>query len=108
MLSKASRSLRPIALGSRSGWYIVIPIRDVRVRERFDLVVTLFECFLRRAATCLRIFVIPRRIACAPNQLAADCRVPFARPVAFAVVPDTRRLPRRYPTSVGPKRAHPM
>jgi hypothetical protein len=52
-------SLRPIVLDSRSGWYIVIPIRDVRVRTRFDLVATLFECFLRRVATCLGNFVLP-------------------------------------------------
>jgi hypothetical protein len=48
-----------MALGLRSGWYIVIPIRDVRVRARFDLVATPFECFLRRAATCLGNFVVP-------------------------------------------------
>ena len=58
-MSKASSSLRPLALGLRSGWYIVIPIRDVRVRARFDFVAALFECFLRRVATCLGNFVVP-------------------------------------------------
>jgi hypothetical protein len=58
MLSKLSNSLRPMALGLKSGWYIVIPIRDVRVRARFDLVATLFECFLSRVATCLGNFVV--------------------------------------------------
>jgi hypothetical protein len=43
----------------RSGWYIVVPIRDVRVRARFDLVATLFECFLRRVASSLGNFVVP-------------------------------------------------
>ena len=59
VLSKVCNSLRPIALGLRSGWYIVIPIRDVRVRARFDLLATLFECVLRRVATRLGNFVIP-------------------------------------------------
>jgi hypothetical protein len=58
MLSRASRSLRPLALGLRSGWYIVIPIRDVRVRARFDLVATPFEFFLRPVETCLGNFVV--------------------------------------------------
>jgi hypothetical protein len=58
MLSRLSNSLRPVALGLRSGWYIVIPIRDVRVRARFDFVATLFECFLSRVATCLGNFVV--------------------------------------------------
>jgi hypothetical protein len=43
----------------RSGWYIVIPINDVRVRTRFDLVATLFERFLPFVATCLGNFVVP-------------------------------------------------
>ena len=47
-----------VALGLRSGWYIVIPIRDVRIRARFDLGPTLFACFLRRFATCLGNFVM--------------------------------------------------
>jgi hypothetical protein len=42
-----------------------------------------------------RHFRRPRRFACAPNQLAVYCRVPFAQPVAFDVVPGTRRRPRR-------------
>jgi hypothetical protein len=37
---------------------MVIPIRDVRIRARFDLVATLFECFLRRVATCLGNFIV--------------------------------------------------
>jgi hypothetical protein len=59
MLLKASSSLRPLALGSTSGWYIVTPIREVRVRARLDLVASLFECFLRGVATCLGNFVVP-------------------------------------------------
>jgi hypothetical protein len=48
-----------------------MPLRDVRVRARFDVVVTLFECFLRRVATCLGNFIIPagsrvRRISSLP------------------------------------------
>jgi hypothetical protein len=48
-----------MALGLRSGWYIVIPIRDVRVRARFDLVATPFDCVLRDFATRLGNFVLP-------------------------------------------------
>jgi hypothetical protein len=48
----------PIALGSISGWHIVMPIRDVRVRARFGLGATLFVFFFRRVATRLGIFVV--------------------------------------------------
>lgn len=50
--------MRPLALGLRSGSYIVIPISDVLVRAPFDLVATLFDCFLRRVATCLGNLVV--------------------------------------------------
>ena len=68
-MSRESRSLRPLAPGLRSDWYIVIPIRDVRVRARFDLVATPFDCFLRRLVTCLFNFVLlaalrVRQISC--------------------------------------------
>jgi len=58
-----------MALGLRSGWYIVIPIRDVRVRARFDLEATPFGCFLRRLATRLFNSVVPaalrvRQVSC--------------------------------------------
>jgi hypothetical protein len=66
MLSRASRSLRPIPLGLRSGWYIVIPIRDVLVRARFDLVATLFDFFKPRR-NLPRQFGHPRRFAFAPK-----------------------------------------
>ena len=82
MLSRASRSLRPIALGLRSGWYIVIPIRDVLVRARFDLVAPLFDFFLRHVATCLGNFVLPAGLRVRPTQLAVDCRVLLARHAA--------------------------
>jgi hypothetical protein len=36
-----------------------MPIRDIRVRARFDLVARVFECFLLRAETCLGNFVVP-------------------------------------------------
>jgi hypothetical protein len=48
-----------LALGLRSGWHIVIPIRDVRIRALFDLLATPFDCFLRRCAACLVNFVVP-------------------------------------------------
>lgn len=53
-----------------------MPIRDVLVRARFDLVATLLGFFLRRAASCLGNFVISAGLRLRKSRLLSFVAYP--------------------------------